>query len=154
MSKRERIAMRVAKGRLEPASRSDAERLRARRYGIGDVVFCELTKPRNPGFHRLAHAFGTMVVENIEAFEHLSAHEALKRIQIEGDIGCDALMLNMPGIGPVSYRMPRSLSYESMDESEFREVFVGMCRYVADRYWPDLDPEQVEEMAEVMAEAA
>lgn len=146
--------MRVSKGCLTPASRSDAETLRAKRYGIGDVVFCELTKPRNPGFHRLAHAFGTMVIENIEAFEHLSAHDALKRIQIEGDIGCDALMLSMPGIGPVSYRMPRSLSFESMDESEFREVFTGMCRYVADRYWLDLDAEQVASMAEVMVEAA
>ena len=74
----ERIALRIDKGCLRPADGLSQERLRERGYRVGDVVFAELKKPRNPGFHRLAHALGQMVAENIDDFEGMSSQPSIK----------------------------------------------------------------------------
>lgn len=152
--KRERLLLRVEKGALVPADGFTAARLRARGFRVGDEVMAELTKPRNPKFHRLVHKFGEVIAENIEAFEGLDGHAVLKRLQIEGDIGCDHIALNFPGIGPCVYRQARSLSFENMDDGEFAEVFRAFSRYVAKTYWPSMKPEQIEQMAGLFAEAA
>lgn len=131
-----------------------AARMKARRLHVGDEVLAELTKPRNPKFHRLVHQFGQVLVDNIAAFEALDGHSVLKRLQIEANIACDEVALNFPGVGPVTYRVPRSLSFESMDDGEFSEVFREFSRYVCATYWPSMKPEQIEAMAGLVAEAA
>ena len=151
--RKDRIPLRVERGRLVPFDDMAASMLRAKGYGIGDVVMADLAKSRNPKFHSLAHQLGSLLVENLEVFEHLDSHKVLKRLQIEGDIGCDHVALNFPEIGPVTQRVPRSLSYADMDESEFRTVISDMCKYVAKRYWPTCTPEQVESMASAWVEA-
>jgi hypothetical protein len=149
----ETLMLRVEKGRLVPADSYTVARIRERGYHVGDVLSAKLRKPRNPGFHRLAHAFGRLVAENIEAFSGMPAHSVLKRVQLEADIACDEMALNFPGIGPCTYRIPQSLSFESMDEGRFREVFKAMCDYIAEKYWHSLTSDQIEEMAGVMVEA-
>ena len=64
------------------------------------------------------------------------------------------IALNFPGVGPCSYRVPRSLSYESMDQDEFHAVIAAMCAYVAKTYWPSMDAERIEAMASAWVEAA
>jgi hypothetical protein len=156
--KRERVLLRLEQsgGRLGffAADGFTASRLKARGYRAGDEALAELTKPRNPKFHRLVHKFGEVIAQNIDAFEGLDGHAVLKRLQIEGDIGCDHLALNFPGIGPCMYRQARSLSFESMDDGEFSEVFREFSRYVCKTYWPTSTPEKIEAMAGLMAEAA
>jgi len=146
----ERFPLRVIKGGFTPADQTVVGRLRDRGYQVGDVVFAEIKKPRNPRFHRLAHALGRLVTENIEAFDGLGAHQVLKRLQLEAGIGCEEVAYQIPGYGMVTQRIPQSLSFESMDEGEFREVFRGMCRHIAEQYWTDLDEERIERMAELM----
>lgn len=164
---------------LVAATASDAQRLKTKGNKVGDLIFARMTKPRNPGFHRLAHAIGQLAVDNIEAFAHLEAHSALKRLQIESGAGCDLLAVSMQPIWsqvlgfidvnigrPVAdmlrltmealglrgrlivVAVPRSLSYDSMDEIEFKEVIKTICKYMAAHYWPSMSPEQIEEMAE------
>jgi hypothetical protein len=146
----EKFPLRVMKGGFAPADQSAASRLRERGYRIGDLVFVEVKKPRNPRFHRLAHAFGRLVAENIEAFEGMDAHKTLKRLQMEAGIGCDEIAYRIPGYGMVTQRIPQSLSFESMDQGEFKEVFRGLCRHVAAEYWRGLDEDQIAEMAMTM----
>lgn len=152
-SKPHRVMLRVVKGALQPADSFSAQELRRRGYHIGDIVAGEIKKPRNPGFHRLAHALGGVVADNIDAFSGMDAHAVLKRLQIEANIGCDEIALNFPGVGPCTYRVPQSLSYESMDEGQFREVIGGMCAYISRRYWPEMDPGKIEAMADLWIEA-
>jgi hypothetical protein len=152
-ARKPRYALRVVKGGYAPADSSTASLLRGG-HRVGDLVFAEFTKPRNPGFHRLAHQLGGMLADNLDAFEGMGWHAILKRLQIEGDIACEHIALVFPGVGPVQYRQARSLSYESMDETEFRAVIAGMCRYVAKTYWPSCTPEQIEAMASCWVEAA
>lgn len=150
----ERIPLRVAKGALIPADSLAASRLRAKGYSLNDVVFAEIKKPRNPKFHRLAHRIGSLVAENIDVFTGMSAHDVLKRLQWEANIGCEEVVVQEANGDIRLIRWPQSLSFESMDEGEFREVVTAFCRHIAETYWPDLDPEQIEDMADSMVDAA
>ena len=148
----ESVYLRVDKGVLVPADSYAAGQLRTRRFKVGDVLKGKLTKLRNAKFNRLVHRIGQLVVANIDAFQGMDAHTALKRIQLEGNIACEQLALTMPNVGVVMAKVPRSLSFESMDEGEYQDVARSMCRYVAERYWPDLSAEQIERMAECFVE--
>ena len=148
--KPEKLPFIIKKGCLEPADGYTVKRLRERGYNIGDTLMAILTKPRNPKFHRLAHQLGTLCVQNIKGFENLSEHNALKRLQWESGAGCDEIGAIIPNVGLTQIRIPKSLSYESMDEGEFKETIVAICRYIADHYWPDMKPDQVERLAEIM----
>ena len=149
----EKFLLRVEKGAFVPADEHTKQRLREKCLHFGDILAAELRKPRNPQFHRWAHAFGQLVAENIEAFEGLSAHKCLKRIQLEAGIGCEEIPLVLDGM-PCAYRVPKSLSFSSMDEGEFHEVVRGMTQYISKTYWGDLTPEQIEEMVPFVMEAA
>lgn len=148
------IYFRVEKGGLVPADQCASLQLRDRKYKVGDIVKGKITKPRNPKFNGLVHNIGRMVVEQIEGFENHDAHTAIKRLQLEGGVACDEVAYQVKGYGTVIQKIPRSLSFESMDEAEFCEAAKGICRTIAENYWPSLTSEQVEKMAECWVEAA
>lgn len=151
MSKREKIYFRVTKdGTLVPADPYQSSICRERGYKVGDLLAAVLTKPRNPKFNRLVHRLGQLVVANIEAFEGLDAHTAIKRLQIEGKIACDEIGVFVPGYGMLIQLIPRSLSFESMDEGEYNQAARGISHTIADRYWTAMSPEEIEQMAECM----
>jgi len=146
--KKERIYLKVGKGCLIPADAYAEGQLRAKGYKIGDVVAASISKLRNPAFNRLVHRIGQLVVANIEAFAGMDAHRAIKRLQIEGRVACDEIGIMVAGFGMVIQFIPRSLSFETMDEAEYHEAARGICRTIAERYWPTLSAESIEEMAE------
>ena len=148
MSKREKIYFRVDKGMLVPADNYAASKLRERGYRMGDLLSAELTKPRNPKFNRLVHRIGQLVTANIDAFSGLDAHKAIKRLQIEGKVACDEIGISIAGYGMMMQLIPRSLSNESMDEGEYQQAARGICRTIAERYWPSLTEDAIAEMAE------
>ena len=148
MSKRERILLRVERGALVPADAHSQQRLRERGYRVGDVLAAELVKPRSPGFWRLAHRIGTLCVESIEAFHGLNAHQAIKKIQADAGLECDVTHTDIPGLGVLVSKQPRSLSFESMEQGQFYEFTRAACMHIASTYWPHLTAEQVQEMAD------
>lgn len=154
MSKRDRIYFRVAKGALVPADNYQSTKLRERGYHLNDLLAADLTKPRNPKFNRLVHRLGQLVVANVEAFAGIDAHKAIKRLQIEGKVACDEIGIFAPGYGMLIQFVPRSLSFESMDEGEYQQAARGISRTIAERYWPDMTPEAIEQMADCMVEEA
>lgn len=151
---RRSVLMRVMKGAIVPADAYALEALRKRRYSLGQLVSAELKAARNPQFFRKVHALATCVIENIEDFGHYSAHadehEVLKRLQIEADLACDHIRID----GGFVCRIPRSLSFESMEEPEFADFYTKLCSYLAVKYWPDLDEAAIERMAQFSGEAA
>lgn len=152
--KPETFLLRVEKGALVPADHATTLRLREKGYRPGDELEAELRKARNPGFHRLAHAFGRVLADNLDEFTGIPAHNVLKRLQLETGIACDEMMIKVPGVGACVHRIPRSLSFASMDELEFNEFYTALCRFVAKHYWPGLTEQQVADMAAMMPEAA
>lgn len=153
--KQQRILLRVVKGALVPADPFAAARLRAKGFKVGDEVLAELRKPRNPGYWRLGHALGTLLIQNIDEFEHYTdSHAVIKRLQLESGVACDSIAIRGE-FGLVEHRVPRSLSFADMDEGTWNEVYGSLCAWVRKRYWPGLTDSQVEDMVSVMpAEAA
>lgn len=151
VSKRARVYFRVTQqGTLQPADISQSAILRERKYRVGDLLAAELTKPRNPKFNGLVHKLGQLVTQNIDAFTGIDAHKAIKRLQLEGKIACDEIAIQAPGFGMLLHIVPRSLSFDSMDEAEFNEAAQQICRFIADRYWPDCSPSEIERIAQCM----
>lgn len=150
--RKERLMFRVERGALVPADTYTQARLREKGYRVGDLLAVELAKPRSPGFWRLAHRIGNLCVRNIDDFAGMDAHQALKKLQFDGNIECDVTETLIPGVGVMIHRKPRSLSFESLDQGEFHLVARAMCRHIAERYWPHMDEDAVAEMAESFVE--
>ena len=150
--KREPVYLRVIHGGLVPADGYAQTQLRNKKFKIGDVVRCDVRKLRNQKFNRLVHRIGQLVAANIEAFSGLDAHTCIKRLQIEGRIACDEIGIMVQGYGMVIQFIPRSMSFESMDEAEYHDCAKRICRLIAERYWPNLEPLQIEEMAGAMVD--
>lgn len=164
---------------LVPASYSDAEQPAWRRLQPGDRRRGQLTAVRSPGYNKFAHKLGKVATQNIEELEHLSPHAVLKRLQAEAGVECDTVMLDaetawreisacvlevLPGetfrhvlnlMGELMagkqlpVKWPRSMSFDSMDEDEFRALIRSICGHLSRRYWPSCTPEEIEAMAEV-----
>ena len=137
-------------GAFVPADDIARQKLRRAGFKANEVVYAELKQPRNPRFFNLMHKFGDLLAENVDKFAGKSAHDVLKRLQIEADIACDHAVIEIDGI-PMEYRIAQSLSFADMDEGRAHEVWEQMVEHVAAKYWPDLDAEKVEQMAELVA---
>lgn len=147
-----RINFRVGKGVLAPQDEFARERLREKGYRQGDIVAADLFKERTSYLNRRAHAFGKLLTHHLDAFDGMTAHTALKRVQIESNAHCDEIGLNFPGMGPCVYRIPKSFNFKDTDEAAFKAAFGSMCAHVRKRYWPELQEDQIDEMVKVMME--
>lgn len=159
-----------------PADNFAETQLRNKKFKVGDVVGAEIRKLRNVKFNRLVHRIGQLCAANIEEFSGMDPHKVIKRLQLEGNIYCDEIaikpysilivdcvlkavkpILDLFGLklsddGLLIIRIPLSLSFESLDEAEFHDAAKQICRLIAERYWKDLEPEQIESMAGAMVD--
>jgi hypothetical protein len=101
------------------------------------LMWATVKRPRSPKFHRAMHKVCDLLAEHCEAFEGLTGHSVLKRIQLEANIECEQIAYNVPKYGMVLQRVPRSLRFEDMGEEEFRTLSGLICDYVAATYWPE-----------------
>lgn len=132
-----------------------AQRAMVELFGSGQGRFeaC-VHKPRNYGFHQLAHHVGLLVSANVPGFEGLDPHDVIKRLQIESGIECDYMAIQDKGLGPdrmYQVRLPRSMSFDAMDEPRFRRFIYGICAFIVKRYWPGCTAEEVEDLATQLA---
>lgn len=167
-------------GCLVPDSWASQHLLRERKYRTNDLVRATLTLPRNNKFFRLVHQLGTLVRNNIQSFEGLKSHDAIKRLQRESGICCDIVAIDaspvvsailaaaesilgevparmlravLPEIKQIDVLEPQSLAFDSMDESDFRVLWEGICRHIVDVYWPTLDVQQITQMAALLPQS-
>lgn len=173
------IPMRVVKGAFVPADLMAWQALRRKKLKTDSVVLVDVHQLRNPKFNRLVHKLGQLCVVNLEAFEHLDAHGAIKKVQMEADLCCEqygvsadhlwgmvsdwiieqtgqlvrpALVLigQMIQGKTIPARVPQSIAFSEMPEDEFHRLYTGMCAHIAKTYWPDLDADRVAALAELM----
>lgn len=151
-SNRQRIALRFEKGALIPANAEAMRLIRERGFKVGDVVMADLVMPRNVAFNNLAHQLGNLIAENIQSFDGMRAHDVLKRIQVEAGIECSETVTDIPGLGRMVFKQPRSLSFASLDQGEFYGFVKQVCDYVSKTYWPSVPPERIARMADCMVD--
>lgn len=125
-------------GALVPASPMDQRLMRERKYAVGAEIRAELKQPRNSAFHRLAHAIGVLLVENVEEFQNIDSHAALKAVQAKSGVCCDpekfVIDLGQFGRHEVERMVPRSLSYDCMSQEDFSQFFDGITAYIGEHY--------------------
>lgn len=121
----------------------DRRLMKERGYRAGDQVRLEVKKPRNQAFHRLLHAIGGLMVDNVEAFRDLDSHEAIKRLQTESGVCCETQMVDMGTIkfgdiavpvGMVPVKVPKSIAFDELDASEFEHLFNGLTQHIGEHY--------------------
>lgn len=125
-------------GCFVPSHPIDQRLAKERGYKVGHEYRAELKQSRNRAFHRLAHALGHLVVDNVEGFESLGAHDALKRLQTEAGVCCDPLEIDLGPLGKATVMQPRSMAFDEMDGGEFEEFFRGICDHIDRRYLPGI----------------
>lgn len=135
-----------------PASGTDMQNIRERGIKIGTTLRCDMKQPRNLQFHRLAHALGRIVSENIDAFTGMQAHAALKKLQTDSGVECDVTKTDIPGVGVLETKAPRSMAFDAMEQSRFFTMMTGLCQHIASQYWPQCTAEQIEDMASAMVQ--
>lgn len=124
---------------------ADKYALRERDLALGDIVRAELTKPRNEQFHRLVHALGAILSENVSGYEGLKSHDAIKKLQLEAKVYCDAEEMQVLDMALVRY-IPQSISYDSMDETTFQDFWKQCCKYLAEKYWSNMSYDEFNAM--------
>ena len=176
--RREKVHLRVIKGGFVPADKYAENLLRKKKLKIDDLVKVDIVKLRNTKFNRKVHKLGLLCAQNIEAFHGMDGHKVIKKIQLEANIYCEEIaltlfgfessvwryvrpvvdpILNMIGFritdnGMLIARYPLSISFDSMDQEQFEGAAKQISRFIAERYWPDLDAKQIESMADCMVE--
>lgn len=148
----EKIHLRVtADGHFIPADPYAASRLREKKYRTGDLVAAQLSKLRNLGSHKNAHKIALMMMRSHDDFRfYANAHDALKRLQIESGAACEEIMFRDKKNDWQIVRLPLSFSFDSLGEEAFLEAVAVMCRFIAETYWPEMDPEEIDLMSERM----
>lgn len=144
MSKK--LFFRVGVDSLMPANSISLGEFRAKQMPVGEIVSISISKLRNNGFNRFSHAVGGLIAANVESFEGYDAHCALKRLQLEANAGCYEIKAFLRGKWELC-RIPKSLSFDSMGEDEYKNVMKKIFAFVAENYWTTETPEEIERMA-------
>ena len=125
-------------GCLRPANGIDQRLMRERRFAVGKEIRAELKQPRNPGFHRLFHAVGALLVENVDEFAGMDSHEAVKAVQTKAGVCCDpetfVIDLGTLGRHEIGRQVPRSMAFDEMEEDEAKRLFDGITAYIGEHY--------------------
>lgn len=139
----------------------DRELMRQRGYRRGQEVRLEIKAPRDAWRHRLLHKIGALMVENVDGWEILDTHEAVKRLQREAGVCCEQVDMDatavvsavlaaadaafgpgaakllrevLPRIETIPVTVARSLAFDCMDEDEFRRLFEGITQHIGTHY--------------------
>ena len=121
-----------------------------REYRINDQVRCEIKQARNVKFHRLVHALGRTVAEQVDKFQGLDAHTTIKKLQLDAGVCCTYEAFDIPDLGRVTRLVPESIAFDYMTEERFKEFWRGICQHLIAVYWPDMTEEGIERMTDLM----
>ena len=128
--------------RFKPLSEQDFDNLK--RIKDGSIIYVDYKKPRNPLFHNKFMSMVRVVFENQE--QYTSIESMLNIIKIE--LGYyDTMVIQGDHSGNVKYevRIPKSISFASMDEMEFHTLYNRAVELVLHKFLPTVTPAELEE---------
>lgn len=113
-------------GALVPDHPIDRRSMRERKFTVGKQLRATLRQSRNPKFYRKAHVLAGWLADNVERFQGLGQHDALKKLQEWSEIGVEVEEFDMPALGIKGTRtVAESLNFDDMDEGRFNELWSG-----------------------------
>jgi len=121
--------------KLEPADDESSEVLR--KWKQGDILSCEIKKPRNYEFHKKAFALFNLVFENQDKYD--TVQDVLTEIKLRSGHYQEHITVK----GVVIY-VPKSISFVSMDEAEFNIFYNKAVNIVLKYFIPNTTREDLE----------
>lgn len=129
---------------LVPWSEMDYEKLQ--RIKDEQIIYVEYKKPRNPKFHNKFMALVRTVFDNQEQYQSI---EALLNV-FKVELGYyDTVMWR-----DLEIRVPRSISFASMDEIEFEAFYNRAVTMALGRFMPNVSSGELEEYVNQIAHFA
>lgn len=129
---------------LVPADETVAASLK--RIPVGEIVTCEVKRPRNAGEHRRYWAMCTLVAINHEQLQDAeSVHQTLKMLTGLTD------KIALKSTGEI-VEIPRSISFGKMSPDEWDAYFLRAKRAVCEHLLPGIElPELQDEIIRITA---
>lgn len=128
---------------IRPASEIDEDRLR--RVPVGDLLPVHIRKPRNGGLHRKFFALVKLIADNHARLR--TVEDVVLELKVRTHHYAEHITLD----GKVVL-VPRSISYEEMEELDFRTFFDRCCEVAADEMLPGIPRAQLDAYIEKVAE--
>lgn len=129
---------------LIPLSEADHDNLK--RIRDGEIILVDYKKPRNPLFHNKFMSLVRLVYNNSDQYE--SVESLLNVFKVE--LGYyDTMWWRSMEI-----RIPRSISFASMDELEFEDFYDKAVTMALHRFLPSVGKEELEEYVNQIARYA
>jgi hypothetical protein len=144
-------------GMFYPADQVSRDILRRKKVKRGALVRLVVSSPRDYPQWKKAHQLGTFIANNLDEFMEfasedgkIDSHGALKKLQRLSGVECEDSDIDIPGVGKMVIRTPRSLAFDEMEEGQFQAAYSGFCQYLINRWWRDMDEAQIEEAASLV----
>lgn len=120
------------------AAHDDAAREYLRKVKLGDVVKCEIIRPRSVKYHRRFFAMLTTVHQTCGDWPDVEA--LLRELKFRaGLVDVQRVVDRQTGEELATLQIPRSIAFHAMDDDEFR-AFVERCiRIICEEMVPGLD---------------
>lgn len=125
-------------GRLVPDDDQSRERLA--RFRVGDPIRLQASKPRNYKYHQKFFALIEVVFENQEKYDSMEA------LRAELTMRAGWYEEHHHITGKVSYS-PKSISFASMDQVEFEELFSKVIDVAIEYFLQGSTREEIEQAA-------
>lgn len=124
----------VEYGAFVPSHPIDQRLAKERGYRVGREYRAEIKQARVAWQHRLIHKIGTLMVDNVEGWEQLKSHDAVKRLQRESGVCCEELEVDIPGVGRLMVKQAESLAFDDMEQDRFEQLFEGIAQHIGEHY--------------------
>lgn len=148
-------------GCFVPSHPIDQRLAKERGYRVGHEYRAEIKQARVSWQHRLIHKIGQTMVENVEGWEQLNSHDAIKQLQRESGVCCEVdeidagpviravlalvqtlvgkrtfakLARTLPVIEKVPVMRAESLAYDDMEQDRFEQLFDGITEHIGKHY--------------------
>lgn len=124
----------VEYGAFVPSHPIDQRLAKERGYRVGHEYRAEIKQARAAWQHRLIHKIGQLMVDNVEGWEQLKSHDAVKRLQRESGICCEELEVDIPSVGRLMVKQAESLAFDDMEQDRFEQLFDGITEHIGKEY--------------------
>ena len=119
-----------------------------KRFGQGEIVKCEIKKPRNYEFHKKAFALFTLVFDNQERYD------TLEDLLVEFKLRTGHYKEHITARGVMVY-VPKSISFAQMEECDFQEFYSKAINVALKYFIPGSTREEIDRAVnEVLSFAA
>lgn len=124
----------VEHGCFVPTHPIDQRLAKERGFRKGREYRAEIKQARVEWQHRLIHKIGQLVVDNVEGWDNLRSHDAIKRLQRESGTCCEELEIDVPGVGRLMVKQAESLAFDEMQQDRFEQLFEGITQYIGEKF--------------------